>query len=163
MRIVVSSEGSGLCAAASRIFGRCSTYVFVDTDTMAVESVPNPAQNAPGGAGIQAAQFVIAKGAEAVITGSLGPHADDVLGAAGVQAYLVGDTTVEGAVEDFIAGKLTQLAGASAAPHGGLGVGAAAPTCSREEEVSALAAEVADLRRRLAQIMARIDAMEEES
>ena len=42
MKIVVSANGADLDAPASPVFGRCSTYVFVDTDSMESESVENP-------------------------------------------------------------------------------------------------------------------------
>ncbi|MBM4429494.1 MAG: dinitrogenase iron-molybdenum cofactor biosynthesis protein, partial [Chloroflexi bacterium] len=57
MKIVVSAQGDNLDAPASPVFGRCPTYVFVDTDTLAFEALPNPAISEGGGAGIQAAQF----------------------------------------------------------------------------------------------------------
>ena len=53
VRIVVTSEGNGLSAEASQVFGRCPMYIFVDTDTLEFEAVPNPAMSAAGGAGIQ--------------------------------------------------------------------------------------------------------------
>jgi hypothetical protein len=59
MKIVVTSNGRDLDAPASPMFGRCPVYVFVDTDTMQFEAVDNPAMSAAGGAGIQAAQFVV--------------------------------------------------------------------------------------------------------
>ena len=149
MRVVVSSEGPGLDSALSANFGRCPMYLMVDTETMATEEFPNPAQNAPGGAGIQAAQFVVSKGAQAVLTGNVGPKAGDVLAAAGVSVYLSLSKTVAQAVEELIAG---QLQGASAHPAAG----------PREQEIASLAREVADLRKRLASIMTRIEAMTKE-
>ena len=110
MKIVVSSQGETLDAPASPVFGRCPTFVFVDSETMASEAVPNPAMSQGGGAGIQAAQFVVNRGAETVLTGNLGPNAFDVLQAAGVPGYLVGEGTVGQAVTAFQAGQL-QLAG----------------------------------------------------
>lgn len=77
MRIVVSAQGDTLDAPASPVFGRCPTYLFVDSDTMQFEAVPNPAMSQGGGAGIQAAQFVVERGAQAVLTGNLGPNAFD--------------------------------------------------------------------------------------
>ena len=62
MKIVVSSQGENLDAPASPVFGRCPTYVFVDSQTMEFEAVPNPAMSLGGGAGIQAAQFVVNQG-----------------------------------------------------------------------------------------------------
>lgn len=59
MKIVVTSNGRDLDAPVSPVFGRCPVYVFVDTDTMQSEAVDNPTMSAAGGAGIQAAQFVV--------------------------------------------------------------------------------------------------------
>ena len=161
MRIVVSSEGCGTDSRVSSIFGRCPVYVFVDTDTMDVESLPNPAQNAPGGAGIQAAQFVVSRGIQAVLTGNAGPNAADVLAAAGVEVHLVGGMTVEEAVQAFVAGELL-----GAGPdHAGLAELPVASVSSSEppkEDIAMLGAKLAQLRRRLAEIMMRIDVLQKE-
>ena len=163
MRVVVSSQGSGLGAKASPIFGRCAVYVFVDTETMEAESVPNPAQNAAGGAGIQAAQFVVSKGVGAVLTGNVGPNASNVLTAAGIDFYFVGDMTVEEAVKAFVAGQLTKASGANVGAHAGMGGGGATSSESNTEELAALVQEVVELRKRLASIVTRIEALEKES
>jgi len=162
MKVVVSSEGQGLDAATSPIFGRCPTYVFVDTGTMDVESVTNPAQNAPGGAGIQAAQFVLSRGAKAILAGNVGPNAVEVLSEAEVPAYLVEQATVREAVEAFMAGKLAQMSAATLDPHYLASAGSGTLIQGRDKELATLAAEAADLRKRLAAIMTRIDEMEKE-
>jgi predicted Fe-Mo cluster-binding NifX family protein len=97
--------------------------VFVDTETLEFEAVPNPAMNQGGGAGIQAAQFVVNQGAQAVLTGNLGPNAFGVLQAAGVPGYLVREGTVRQAVEAHQAGQLRPMAGANVAGHAGMGMG----------------------------------------
>jgi predicted Fe-Mo cluster-binding NifX family protein len=175
MKIVVSSQGETLDAPASPVFGRCPTFVFVDSETMATEAVPNPAMSQGGGAGIQAAQFVVNRGAETVLTGNLGPNAFDVLRAAGVPGYLVGEGTVGQAVEAFQAGRLQPMAGANVAAHAGMGGGrrmgrraAAAPEVAQksEEAKDAELAEVLDtlkdLRQQLAETMTRIENLEKE-
>ena len=123
MKVVVSAQGESLDAPASPVFGRCPTYLFVDTETLEFEAVPNPAMNQAGGAGIQAAQFVVSQGAQAVLTGNLGPNAFGVLQAAGVPGYLVGEGTVRQAVEALQAGQLQPMAGANVADHAGMGTG----------------------------------------
>jgi predicted Fe-Mo cluster-binding NifX family protein len=123
MKIVVSAQGENLDAPASPVFGRCPTYVFVDTETMEFEAVSNPAMNQAGGAGIQAAQFVVSQGAQAVLTGNLGPNAFNVLQAAGVPGYLVGTGTVRQAVEAYQAGQLQPMGGSNVAAHAGMGGG----------------------------------------
>ncbi len=124
MKIVVSAQGENLDAPASPVFGRCPTYILVDSETMQYEAVANPAMNQGGGAGIQAAQFVVGLGVQAVLTGNLGPNAFDVLQAAGVGSYLVPDGTVRQAVEAFKAGRVQLMGGANVAAHRGTGGGA---------------------------------------
>jgi len=120
MKLVVSAQGDTLDALTSPVFGRCPTYVFVDSDTMVFEAVANSAANQGEGAGIQAAQFVIEKGAQALLTGNLGPNAFAVLQAAGVVGYFVQEGTVRQAVEAFQAGKLQPIGSASSVGYSGV-------------------------------------------
>ena len=88
MKIVISLEDSnGLDSKASTIFGRCPFFMTIDPTSMAFEIIENPARQASGGAGIQAAQWVLDQGAATVISGNLGPKAFDVLSAGSVAAY----------------------------------------------------------------------------
>jgi predicted Fe-Mo cluster-binding NifX family protein len=167
MRIVVSSQGENLEAQASPVFGRCPSYVFVDSETMAFEALPNPAMNQGGGAGIQAAQFVVNWGAQVVLSGSLGPNAFDVLQAAGVPGYLISGGTVREAVEAYKSGHLQAMGGANVAAHAGMGrsgVQAVAPqsqsTAAREAEMAELRDTLKSLRQQLAQTMERIEELE---
>jgi len=181
MKIVVTASGADLEAQANPIFGRCATYVFVDTETMQFEAVENPAINAPGGAGIQAAQFVVERGVQAVVTGNVGPNAFDVLQSAGVPVYLHSGGTVRQAVETFEAGQLPAAGGASAPAHAGMGMGRgsgtgrgigmgrgaavrstppAASGPSREGEIAVLKNMAGDLRKQLAEVMDRLDRLE---
>jgi len=111
MRIVVSATDRGLQAEASRVFGRCPQFVFLDTATMEHETLQNPAAAAGGGAGIQAAEFVTRHGAQAVVTGHVGPNAARVLEAAGVAVYLLQEGTVEEAAKAYRDGLLLRATG----------------------------------------------------
>lgn len=113
MKVVASATGDDLDAAVSPVFGRCPFYLFVDTETMEWSAVANPAMGASGGAGIQAAQFVVEQGAQAVLTGNVGPNAMDVLDAAGVGVYPVAQGTVREAVESFRAESLAKVSQAT--------------------------------------------------
>ncbi len=133
MKIVVTSTGAELDAQASPIFGRCPTFLFVDTESLQFEVVPNSGVNAAGGAGIQAAQLVAGRDVQAVVSGKIGPKAMDVIKAAGLPVYLFNDGTVRQAVERFTAGELA-LASDSALPDDGRGKGnrrAEKPTCDQ--------------------------------
>ena len=121
VKIVVTSTGNDLNAPTNPRFGRCPTYIFVETETMAFEALPNPAASAAGGAGIQAAQFIIEQGAQAVLSGNLGPNAMEVLKAANIPAYLIGGGSVQQAVEAYKAGQLQAIAEANVQAHAGMG------------------------------------------
>lgn len=120
MKVVVTANGADLDAPISPIFGRCARYILVDTETMQYETLANPALGAPGGAGIQAAQFVIEHGAQAVLTGNVGPNAYGVFQAAHVPVFLLGNSTVHNALEAYKKGLLQSTGGANVAAHSGL-------------------------------------------
>jgi predicted Fe-Mo cluster-binding NifX family protein len=123
MKIAVTANGQDLDAPTSPVFGRCPTYILVDTETMQFEVVANPALSAGSGAGIQAAQFIIEQGAQAVVTGNVGPNAYGVLSAAGVAVYLNNGGTVRQAVEAYNAGELGATSAPSGPAHAGMGRG----------------------------------------
>jgi predicted Fe-Mo cluster-binding NifX family protein len=184
MKIVVTASAADLDALASPVFGRCPSYVFVDPETMAFEAFENPAISAAGGAGIQAAQFVVERGAQAVVTGNVGPNAFNVLQSANVPIYLFGEGTVRQAAEAYKAGRLAAVGTASAPAHAGMGAGrgmgmgrgrgmgrgvASSPAepappadTSREEEIANLQNMASDLRKQLAEVTDRLDKLEKE-
>ena len=190
MKIVVTANGANLNAQASPVFGRCPAYVFVDTETMQFEAVQNPAVSASGGAGIQAAQFVVERGGQAVVTGHVGPNAYNVFLAANVPVHMFGGGSVRQAVEAYKAGQLPVVGGPNVPAHAGMGAGrgmgmgqgrgmgagtgrgrrmgmavpGAQPVSevapAREEEVAALKEMAGDLRSQLAEVMERLDRLE---
>jgi predicted Fe-Mo cluster-binding NifX family protein len=172
MRIAVSSSGETLDAPVSTVFGRCPTYIFVEPETLEFEAVSNPAMSQGGGAGIQAAQFVAKQGAEAVLTGNLGPKAFEVLQAAGVPGYLISEGTVQQAVEAYKAGQLQPMGGANVAAHAGMAGGGGrmqaaapvqpAPQAAHESELAELRETLRGLRGQLAETMEKIEKLEEE-
>lgn len=61
------------------------------------------------------------RGVKAVVTGSVGPNAYQVLAAAGVAIYTFPVGTVRQAVEAFKTGKVEQIASATGPAHAGMG------------------------------------------
>jgi predicted Fe-Mo cluster-binding NifX family protein len=121
--IVIAANATNLDAPASPVFGRCPAYVFVDTESMQFEGVENPAIGTASGAGIQAAQFVIERGAQAVVTDNVGPNAFNVFQSAGVPIYLSGSGTVREMAEAFKAGQLQSVADPNIRAGMGMGGG----------------------------------------
>mgnify|MGYP001030633463 CR=1 FL=1 len=170
MRIIISADGNSLDAPASPVFGRCPTYILVDTTTSEFQALANPAMNQGGGAGIQAAQFVVRQGVQGVLTGNLGPNAFDVLQAAGIPAYAVLEGTVRHALEAFAAGRLQPLSAANVAAHAGMGGGGsrrgkplAEGPSEPEQDVAQLKESLKGLRQQLAETMDRIEQLERET
>ncbi len=161
MKIIVTASGANLDAAIHPLFGRCPLYLFVDTDTMQFEAVDNPALAAPGGAGVQAAQFVIQRGAQAVVTGNVGPNAYQVFQSAGIPVYRLEAGTVRQAVEACRAGRLSAAQSASGPEHAGMGNRQPAPT--RAQEIAALKQKASELRQQLANILEQLDRLEGEA
>jgi predicted Fe-Mo cluster-binding NifX family protein len=87
MKIGITAKGKTLDSPLDPRFGRAEYLLFVDSDTLECEAVNNAATAASGGAGIVAAQAVVEKGVQAVITGSVGPNAISVLQAAQIAIY----------------------------------------------------------------------------
>jgi predicted Fe-Mo cluster-binding NifX family protein len=126
LKIAVSATNGHLDAQIDPRFGRCQYFIFVDSDTMQFTAKPNASSGAMHGAGIEAAQTVANEGARAVITGSVGPNAFQVLSQAGIEVITEVSGTVREAVQRFKTGQLGHPAtGATVPGHAGLGMGPA--------------------------------------
>ena len=118
MKVAVSSQGKDLTSAVDPRFGRAQYFVVVDTDTGDF-TVQNNEQNvnAVQGAGIQAGKNVADSGAQALISGNVGPNAFATLNAAGIEVYVKASGTVQDAVDALKAGKLEKAGKANVQGH----------------------------------------------
>jgi len=115
MKVAVTSQGSVLSSELDPRFGRAKYFVVVDTESGEFAAHDNGTNlEAAHGAGVQAAQDVVRLGAEAVITGNLGPKAADALRAGGVKVYRQTWGTVRDAIEQFKQGRLQEISDADA-------------------------------------------------
>ena len=111
MRIVVSSTGNSLESEVDVRFGRCPYFIFVDLDDKEIknyEVIENTSTKQTGGAGLTAAEFVAKKGAQAVITGNIGPRAFSVFRQFNIDVYPV-TGKVSDAVKAFVNGELKKV------------------------------------------------------
>ncbi len=126
MKICVTSTGPTMDASVDPRFGRCQYFVFVNSETMEYEAMPNPSIGASSGAGIQAAQTVADKGAGVVITGQVGPNAIQTLGATDISIVTGASGTVSDAIEQYKSGRLQQSGSTTVPASSGMGSGAGA-------------------------------------
>ncbi len=108
MKLCITANGSNLESSTNTAFGRAPWLIFIDPESMALQAMENSAANASQGAGIGAAQLVADNGAAAVLTGRVGPKAEEVLRAAGVKIYEgLPETSVKSAVQQFNQGNFS--------------------------------------------------------
>ena len=120
MKLAISMTGESLDAPFDARFGRAAQFCLVEPESGVCELVANPARDASGGAGVQAAQLLASQGVTAVVSGAYGPKAWKTLHAAGIRALLAPDSahtpTGREMLEQFCAGTLRE---ADAASHDG--------------------------------------------
>jgi len=123
MKICVTATASSLDAQVDPRFGRCPYFVIVDSETMKFEAIPNLSQNAPSGAGIQAAQAVSSRGVKVLITGNVGPNAFQALSATGIKIVTGAFGTVREVIERYKRGELKETSTPTVRGHFGMGMG----------------------------------------
>jgi len=104
MKVAVTATGQSLDVPVDPQFGRCPCFLLVDTDDMSHEFIDNRASQLGGGAGIRSAELVSRVGAQVVLTGRVGPNAQQALQAAGIEVIVGCTGTVLEAVERFKSG-----------------------------------------------------------
>jgi predicted Fe-Mo cluster-binding NifX family protein len=110
MKIAISASGDSLSAATHGLFGRCDYFVIVDTETGEHSALKNQAAQAASGAGPACAQELSRAGAQAVVSGKIGPNAHEALKAAGIGIFLTPPgITVQEALDRFKAGSLFEM------------------------------------------------------
>jgi predicted Fe-Mo cluster-binding NifX family protein len=186
MKIAISATAPNLDASVDPRFGRAPYFIIADTDSMQFEAIENSSAVASGGAGISTAQMIAGKAVQAVLTGSCGPNAYEVLSAAGVQVITGASGKVRDAILSFKQGRLMPPASApNAPPHSGMGggfgrgmgrgmggfgmrrgvgmpSGVTPQPLSKEEELEGLKTQAEALKQQLAEINHRIDELTSE-
>jgi len=125
MKIAVSATTPDVEAQLDPRLGRAANFVLVDSETGEWEAYPNAAVGASGGAGVQAAQFVVDHGAQVIVSGDFGPHAFTALSAAGIKMFVARAGTVRELVNRFKSGELREVTAAARRSGYGLGRGGA--------------------------------------
>jgi predicted Fe-Mo cluster-binding NifX family protein len=122
MKIAITAGEPGLETTLEPRFGRCDYFLIVDTESQKWESMQNPAAEAMGGAGPQAAQFLADQDVEAVISGEFGPNAYSALEAAGIRMFRAQIEGTSALMKKFKADQLEHISAPTGPErHGGRG------------------------------------------
>jgi predicted Fe-Mo cluster-binding NifX family protein len=106
MKLGISATGGSMDAQVEPRFGRCPYFLVVDPETMRFEAFHNPGSEATSGAGSQTVMAFQQRGATVVLTGQVGPKAQQALQAAGLQVVTGVSGKVRDAVQAYKEGKL---------------------------------------------------------
>ena len=120
MKIAITTTGDDLSAPVDPRFGRARKFIVFDVDSGDYEVADNSqAANTSHGAGPQAAESISATGAEALVTGNIGPNAHGALDAAKIRVFIGAQGTVQDAIDAYRDGKLREAGGPNVAGHWG--------------------------------------------
>lgn len=104
MKIAISANEGSLDSEVDPRFGRARFYILVEGNSQAVEVIDNRGtDDLPHGAGIAAVETMVRHGVATVLTGQVGPKAEQGLRAAGIEVR----TGISGRCRDAIAAHLT--------------------------------------------------------
>lgn len=112
--IPLDEEKVNVCVS----FGRAPFFLLHDTESGEESCLENPAAEAPGGAGIKAAQFVVDQGADALVTIRCGENAADVFKAVEMKIYKAEKGSAAANLAALKAGTLEPLTHFHAGFHG---------------------------------------------
>ena len=100
MRIAVASEGRELSSKIDPRFGRARYVIIHDTESGETEVLDNQEiSQLAGSAGVKAAEAVVNKNVDYVVSQNFGPNALRVFKVANVKAAVFSDGTVADAIE----------------------------------------------------------------
>jgi len=92
MRVAIASIGNTLDSTISDHFGRCNCFVIYDTESKAIEFIPNPYKDTEEGAGQSAVQLVVSRNVQKIISGDFGIKIKPLLDSLRIQMIVLKDT-----------------------------------------------------------------------
>ncbi|WP_410507952.1 NifB/NifX family molybdenum-iron cluster-binding protein [Methanosarcina hadiensis] len=117
MKICISACGKDPESEVDPQFGRCNYFLIIDPNAGSVSSIKNPGLKAQNGAGIRAAETIVDKGVNTLLTGIVGPNSFSVLSEAGIEIYSGARGTVSFSLREYQSGKLPILKSPNASSH----------------------------------------------
>jgi len=103
MRIAFSAKKSGSELQMDERFARADWFLIYDTENEAFEEIDNTSiKNAAQGAGIQAAELLIRKDVNVVVTGKCGPKALDALRSVDIPVHSTNKQRVYDALNELL-------------------------------------------------------------
>ena len=161
MKIAVSATGPSLDAEVDPRLGRAPYFIIVESESMAFNVLENPFMNQLSGVGPQAAQLIAQNGAQIVITGNVGPRAQQALMAAGIKVITGASGKIKDVIEQYKQGRLSTLSQGVQPTFGmGMGRGMGIGGYIGSSDLTELKQKLDKMSDILTDIMKRLDALE---
>ena len=100
MKVAITSTGISLDSRLDSRFGRCSCFVIYDTESQAIEFIPNPNRENLEGAGPASVELLAARGVRKVISGEFGAKVKSFFDQLQIQLIVLHDS--EKRISDLI-------------------------------------------------------------
>lgn len=108
MKIAIATSGTTLDAPFAPHFGRAENFIIFDTITKGWDVYPNPALDARGNVGVQAAEFIANLDVQVAISGDFGSNAARMLARAGIHMFSAAHT-IRKVLVDYEEGQLREV------------------------------------------------------
>lgn len=119
MKIAIPVDHVSMDSSICVSFGRTPYFLIYDTETKEAEFLDNSAAASQGGAGIKAAQAIVDKNVDALLTPRCGENAADVIHAANIKIYQTKGNLLKHNIQALENGELEILNDIHAGFHGG--------------------------------------------
>lgn len=93
MKVAIASTGNTLESNIDSSFGRCAWFIIIDTESGAMEFIPNPNKDLEEHAGKAAVELVLSRNVSMIISGEFGMKIKPLLDSMHIQMVVIKDPT----------------------------------------------------------------------
>lgn len=93
MKVAIASQGNTLESNIDSSFGRCAWFIIIDTETGAMEFIPNPNKDLEEHAGRAAVELVATRNVSMIVSGEFGAKIKPLLDSMHIQMVVIKDST----------------------------------------------------------------------
>jgi predicted Fe-Mo cluster-binding NifX family protein len=89
MKTAITSTGNNLESTIDHRFGRCAYFVIYDSESKAIEFIPNPNKELEEGAGPKSVQLIASRHVSKIVSGEFGMKIKSLLDSLKIQMIIL--------------------------------------------------------------------------
>ena len=102
MKVAITSKGNTIDSVLDSRFGRCSYFVFYDTESKKLEFVENPNLNVNEGAGPLSVKLIASYGVKKAVSGEFGFKIKSLMDDLSIQMIVVNEEKTIGEIVELL-------------------------------------------------------------